>query len=145
MMERVKLLPEMRKKKINQTSLTFVLAEPFYLETNLLIFNTIIQETGLISLSLFHLKVNAFYLVACLSTSAAAADEAQVVEVSAAVLHGGRGVAQLRAAVVFVARHHRDDHAVWHVVAQCHHLTHIVGPSNVTVLLQNVWQIRVDL
>lgn len=83
------------------------------------------EKTGLISLSLCNLQVNAFYLVACFSTSATAAHKPQVVEVSAAVLHGGRGIAQLRAAIVFVARHHGHHHAVWHVVAQRHNLTHV--------------------
>lgn len=56
------------------------------------------------------------------STSPTASYEAEVIKVGVAMLHGCCGVAQLGAAVVFVASHHCDSHAIWHVVAQGNHL-----------------------
>lgn len=64
-----------------------------------------------------------FYIyIDCISTSPAATYEAEVIEVGVAMLHGCCGVAQLSAAVVFIACHYCDNNAIWHIVAQGNHL-----------------------
>jgi len=57
-----------------------------------------------------------------LSTSPAASDEAEVIEVCVALLHGGGGIAELGAAVLLVPRHQGDHHTVRHVITQGNHL-----------------------
>lgn len=56
-----------------------------------------------------------------MDTSAATANEAQVIEASHLVLDGGGGVAQLGRVVLVVPRHHRHQGAVGNV-AEGHHL-----------------------